>query len=55
MWLQQGLSYHVEYGQHIGGDVFVAVVPHHLPVDHHQRLHVQLFVPVGLQERALRP
>ena len=55
-WLQQqGLSYHVEYGQHVGGDIFVAVVLHHLSIHHHQRLHVELFIPMGLEKRALTP
>ena len=33
----------------------MTVVLHHLFVDHYQRLHVQFFIPVGLQKRALVP
>lgn len=49
----RGAPHHVEDRQHVGGDVVPAVVQQHLGVDHHQRLHVQLFIPAGRRDSAL--
>lgn len=51
--LQKSQAYHVEYSEDVGGDIAMAMVLHHLPVNHHQGLHIQLFVSVRFQEGAL--
>lgn len=52
-WLQKGQAYHVEYSEDVGGNIAMAMVLHHFSVNHHQGLHIQLFVSVRFQEGAL--
>lgn len=55
MTQRAGRAHHVEDCQHVGGDVLVAMVLHHLFVNHNQRLHIQLLIPMGLQKGPLLP
>lgn len=47
--------HHIHDGEDVGGDVVPAVFLQHLPVCHHQGLHVQAPHPVGVNGRPLCP
>lgn len=47
--------HHIHDGEDVGGDVVPAVFLQHLPVCHHQGLHVQAPHPVGVNGRSLCP
>lgn len=47
--------HHIHDGEDVGGDVVPAVLLQHLPVCHHQGLHIQSPHPVGINGRSLCP